>query len=74
MTATSNTRSAANKPTPGTDWEQNHRTLQRVLDLDLHLRREELKDALLDYEDAHPGNNLVGTKVYEFPQHCQNIV
>lgn len=74
MTATSNTRTAANKPTPGTDWEQNHRTLQRVLDLDLHLRREELKDALLDYEDAHPGNNLVGTKVYEFLRHCQNIV
>jgi hypothetical protein len=48
--------------------------LQRILNLDLNLRREELKDALLDYEDAHPGNNLVGSKVYEFLRHCQNIV
>ncbi|MCC6280390.1 MAG: hypothetical protein IT262_07315 [Saprospiraceae bacterium] len=55
-------------------WEPEHHTLQRILNLDLNLRREELKDALLDYEDAHPGNNLVGSKVYEFLRHCQNIV
>lgn len=42
--------------------------------IDVNLRREELKDALLDYEDTHPGNNLVGSKVYEFLRHCQNIV
>lgn len=54
--------------------EQDHRTLQRILNLDLNLRREELKESLLDYEDANPGNNLVGSKVYEFLRHCQNIV
>jgi hypothetical protein len=61
------------RPTPNA-WEQEHHTLQRILNLDINLRREELKDALLDYEDAHPGNNLVGSKVYEFLRHCQNIV
>ncbi|MBK8924239.1 MAG: hypothetical protein IPM81_22570 [Saprospirales bacterium] len=61
------------RPTPNA-WEQEHHNLQRILNLDINLRREELKDALLDYEDAHPGNNLVGSKVYEFLRHCQNIV
>jgi len=58
----------------GADWEREHFTLTRLLNIDLNLRREELKDALLDYEDTHPGNNLVGSKVYEFLRHCQNIV
>lgn len=61
------------RPTPNA-WEQEHHTLQRILNLDINLRREELKEALLDYEDTHPGNNLVGSKVYEFLRHCQNIV
>jgi len=61
--------------TPATvSWEQSHHSLQHILHLDLNLRREELKEALLDYEDTHPGNNLVGSKVYEFLRHCQNIV
>lgn len=57
-----------------TDWGRDHHTLQDILNLDLNLRREELKEALLDYEDTHPGNNLVGSKVYEFLRHCQNII
>ena len=55
-------------------WEQEHKSLQGILKIDLNLCREELKEALLDYEDTHPGNNLVGSKVYEFLRHCQNIV
>lgn len=59
-----------NAADPGRDYV----TLTRLLNIDLNLRREELKEALLDYEDANPGNNLVGSKVYEFLRHCQNIV
>jgi len=56
------------------DWERDYVTLSKLLKIDLNLRREELKEALLAYEDTHPGNNLVGSKVYEFLRHCQNIV
>ena len=72
--ATPATRAVKNSTLATTDWERDHFTLARLLNIDLNLRREELKDALLDYEDTHPGNNLVGSKVYEFLRHCQNIV
>ena len=72
--ATPASRAVKNTVPANTDWERDHFTLARLLNIDLNLRREELKDALLDYEDTHPGNNLVGSKVYEFLRHCQNIV
>lgn len=72
-TSTAISRPTASRPSAA-NWEQEHHTLQRILNLDINLRREELKEALLDYEDMHPGNNLVGSKVYEFLRHCQNIV
>lgn len=56
------------------DLERQALTLQKILEIDLNLRREELKDAILDYEDANPGNNIVGSKCYEFLRHCQNLV
>jgi len=72
-TSTTISRSTTSRPSAA-NREQEHHTLQRILNLDINLRREELKEALLDYEDTHPGNNLVGSKVYEFLRHCQNIV
>ncbi len=72
--ATPASRTVKNTAPATIDWERDHFTLARLLNIDLNLRREELKDALLDYEDTHPGNNLVGSKVYEFLRHCQNIV
>jgi hypothetical protein len=66
--------SPSTKPQATASRGRDQHTLQGVLNLDLNLRREELKEALLDYEDAHPGNNLVGSKVYEFLRHCQTIV
>ncbi|MCB9315941.1 MAG: hypothetical protein H6569_07375 [Lewinellaceae bacterium] len=73
MTASKST-TCPSPPNAGISREREHHSLQGILILDLNLRREELKEALLDYEDTHPGNNLVGSKVYEFLRHCQNIV
>ncbi|MCK6695565.1 MAG: hypothetical protein L6Q97_26110, partial [Thermoanaerobaculia bacterium] len=74
MTASTASIRPTTPPASAANWEQEHYTLQRILNLDINLRREELKEALLDYEDTHSGNNLVGSKVYEFLRHCQNIV
>ncbi len=49
-------------------------TIEESLGIDFNFEREALKEALLAYEDANPGNNLVGSKVYEFLRHVQNIV
>ena len=64
----------ASAASPSTDWERIGKTLQSRLGIDLNLRKEMLKDAILDYEDANAGNNLVGTKCYEFLRHVQSIV
>lgn len=48
--------------------------LQNKLGIDLSLRMEQLKAAMLDFEESGPGNNLVGSKVSEFARHCQMIV
>lgn len=49
-------------------------SIEESLGIDFNIEREALKEALLAYEDANPGNNLVGSKVFEFLRHCQNIV
>lgn len=69
--ATASRTSAVSLPN---DWERTGKTLQSRLDIDLNLIREQLKDALLDYEEENPGNNLVGSKCYEFLRHVQNLV
>lgn len=56
------------------DWQKEQMTLSKTLGIDLNAQREHLKDALLRFEENNKGFNLVGSKVYEFLRHIQNIV
>lgn len=73
MTATA-TAATAKRATLPPSAEIVRHDLQSRLGIDLSLRMEQLKAAMLDFEASGPGNNLVGSKVFEFARHCQRIV